>query len=84
MSRAIKLAAAAAFGGFLAAATLVTAARPSAPPPTELRVGDQAPPPKPNSAERKRCRMITTPDAGCSALWDAERARFFHAKDHTS
>lgn len=82
MSRALKLAAAAAFGGFLAAATLVTAARPSAPKSAEVSVGDPAPSPKPGSAERKRCRMITTPDADCSALWDAERARFFHAKDH--
>jgi conjugative transfer region protein TrbK len=81
MSRVVKLAAAAAFGGLLAAVAVVSTTRPTAPPSAPSLVADEAPRPNAHSAELKRCRTITEPEAPCDAVWDAERKRFFHGRD---
>ncbi|MFC3098126.1 putative entry exclusion protein TrbK-alt [Alteraurantiacibacter palmitatis] len=80
MSRVVKLAAAAAFGGLLVAVAVVSTTRPTAPPSAPILVPDEAPRPNAYSAELKRCRTITVPEAPCDAVWDAERTRFFHGR----
>lgn len=79
MSRSAKLAAAAAFGGMLAALAIVSATRPSAVPPVIWAVPDEteADP----FAELSRCRTITEPDPMCDAAWAARRSRFYDREE---
>ena len=81
MSRMVKLAAAAAFGGLLIAVAVVSATRPPAGHDTIVYVADEAGSPNPHAAELKRCSAITIPESGCDAVWKAERRRFFHGRD---
>ena len=75
MSRSVKLAAAAAFGGMLAAAAILSAMRPSAMPPDVVLVPEETEPgPRANLAS---CRTITQPDPVCDAAWAAKRSRFY-------
>ena len=75
MSRSAKLAVAAAFGGMLAAAAIVSATRPSPAPPIAVTAPDEtAPDPL---ADLTRCRTITEPDPACDAAWAARRSRFY-------
>jgi len=81
MSRVVKLAAAGAFGGLLAAVAVFSATRPSTPPSTPILVADEAPHRNSHGAELKRCRTITVPESSCDAVWDAERTRFLHGRE---
>jgi conjugative transfer region protein TrbK len=75
MSRSVKLAAAAAFGGMLATAAIVSATRPPAVSPVDVTVPDE-PGPEP-LADLGRCRTITEADPVCDAAWAARRSRFY-------
>lgn len=81
MSRMVKLAAAAAFGGLLIAVAVVSATRPPAGHVTTIYVPDETGPANRHAAELKRCSTITMPESGCDAVWEAERRRFFHGRD---
>lgn len=79
MSRSVKLAAAAAFGGMLAAAAIVSATRPSAVSPEVVLVPDETE--HGLQADLGHCRTITEPDPTCNAAWAAKRSRFYGRED---
>ncbi|WP_281821661.1 putative entry exclusion protein TrbK-alt [Sphingobium sp. BS19] len=81
MSRSVKLAAVAAFGGLLIAVAVVSTTQPPARHDTTTYVADETGSPNPHAAELKRCSTITMPESGCDAVWEAERRRFFHGRD---
>ena len=79
MSRAVKIVAAAAFGGFLMAVAVVAARHDAPREPGIVVVPDETAPEA--QADMARCRAITMPDSGCEAAWEARRRRFFGRKD---
>lgn len=75
----MKIAAAAAFGGFLLAVVIVAARHEIRREPTIVIVPDETAPEA--QTDMARCRAITMPDSGCEAAWEARRRRFFGRKD---
>ncbi|MCZ4107026.1 putative entry exclusion protein TrbK-alt [Brevundimonas diminuta] len=76
-SRTAKIAGVAALAGLMMTVAIVAAVRPdqpAPPPPAALPVeGGQAR----LARELDRCAILTMPDAGCEAVWAANRRRFF-------
>jgi conjugative transfer region protein TrbK len=74
MSRTAKIAGVAAVAGLMMAVAIATAIDRPAQRPIQT-----APPsdgPDPLALELARCRVLTTPDGGCDAAWEASRRRF--------
>jgi len=82
MSRTVRLAAAAAFGGLLVAITAVSANRTPATPATGVSSTDKAPDITVEAAPLNRCRTITVQESRCEAAWDEKRRRFFRRQEH--
>src|SRR3546814_18405296 len=80
MSRSVKLAAAAAFGGLLIAVAVVSTTQPPARPDTTTYVADETGSQNPSAAELKRCSTVTMPAAGSDAAWAANDPRFLPVK----
>ncbi|MCG6116352.1 MAG: putative entry exclusion protein TrbK-alt [Mesorhizobium sp.] len=81
MSRVVRLAAAAAFGGLLVAITAVSVTRWPAPHVAGVSFADEAPDSTADAPRLSRCRTITVPESRCEAVWDEKRRRFFRKQE---
>lgn len=75
MSRSAKIAAVAVIAGLMMTVAIVTLTSEPEPKPVqaELGEGDLS---DGLASELERCRIVTMPDAGCEAAWEAHRRHF--------
>ncbi len=75
MSRSAKIAGVAVIAGLMMTVAIVTLTAEPKPSPVKAEQGDGDLGDR-LARELERCRIVTMPDAGCEAAWEAHRRRF--------